>query len=91
MTANSVGTKTISLLVLIPTVLAYRRRMVGHWRWIFVVGGVVSLYLNFFVLIVQAFERSRPCTPWPPLSPNRLFKGLRSRLSSFSLSSAFSH
>ncbi len=47
----------ISLLVLIPTVLAYRRRMVGHWRWIFVMGGVVSLYLNFFVLIVQAFEK----------------------------------
>jgi len=47
----------ISLLVLIPTVLAYRRRMAGHWRWILVLGGVVSLYLNFFVLIVQAFEK----------------------------------
>lgn len=47
----------IALLVLIPTVLAYRRGMAGHWRWIFVLGSVVSLYLNFFVLIVQAFQK----------------------------------
>jgi hypothetical protein len=47
----------LSLLVLIPTVLAYRRQMAGRWRWIFVLGGVVTLYFNFFVLIVQAFQK----------------------------------
>jgi hypothetical protein len=29
--------------------------MVGPWRWIYVVGAVVSLYLNCFVLVVQGF------------------------------------
>ena len=27
----------------------------GRWRWIYVVGSVVALYFNVFVLVVQAF------------------------------------
>src|SRR3546814_8508262 len=30
-------------------------QLAGSWRWIYVVGAVVSLYLNCFVLVVQAF------------------------------------
>jgi hypothetical protein len=29
--------------------------LVGAWRWIYVVGAATALYLNVFVLIVQAF------------------------------------
>jgi len=46
----------ISLLVLVVAIVArYGRRLVGAWRWMYVVGAVVALYLNVFVLIVQLF------------------------------------
>jgi hypothetical protein len=52
----AIGTGIVSSLVLAPTVLArYTFRLAGRWRWIYVVGAVVSLYLNCFVLVVQAF------------------------------------
>jgi hypothetical protein len=48
----------ISLLVLAVAIVArYARHLAGPWRWIYVVGAVLSLYLNFFVLIVQAFQK----------------------------------
>jgi hypothetical protein len=46
----------ISLLVLAAALLAlYGFRLGGAWRWIYVGGAVIALYLNIFVLIVQAF------------------------------------
>jgi hypothetical protein len=46
----------VSLALLVPTLYArYGRNLAGAWRWIYIVGAVVLLYLNFFVLIVQAF------------------------------------
>ena len=44
-------------LVLLAAALAarYAFRLGGHWRWVFVVGAVVALYLNVFVLVVQSF------------------------------------
>ena len=46
----------ISLLVLVVAIVArYVRHLVGVWRWMYVVGAVVALYLNVFVLIVQLF------------------------------------
>jgi hypothetical protein len=48
----------ISLVVLAVAILArYVRRLSGGWRTIYVIGTVVALYLNVFVLIVQAFRR----------------------------------
>src|SRR5258706_7544658 len=48
----------ISLVVLGGAILArYGRRLAGGWRRIYVIGTVVALYLNVFVLIVQAFRR----------------------------------
>jgi hypothetical protein len=35
----------------------YPRQLAGHWRWIYVVGAVISLYFNVFVLVVQSFEK----------------------------------
>lgn len=52
------GVGVISLLVLTVAILArYALHLVGAWRWIYVVGAVVALYLNVFVGIVQAFQK----------------------------------
>ena len=46
----------ISLLVLPVAIVArYRHRLAGAWRWVYVVASMVVLYLNVFVLVVQAF------------------------------------
>jgi uncharacterized membrane protein SirB2 len=46
----------ISLVVLAVAIYArYTRHLAGGWRVIYVVGAVAALYLNVFVLIVQAF------------------------------------
>ena len=48
----------ISLGVLVIAMLArYVRHLAGAWRATYVLGAVVALYLNVFVLIVQAFRR----------------------------------
>ena len=48
----------ISLVVLVIAILArYVRHLTGAWRSTYVIGAVVALYLNVFVLIVQAFRR----------------------------------
>jgi hypothetical protein len=46
----------ISLVVLAIAIFAlYSPQLAGPWRWIYVVGSVVALYLNVFVAVVQAF------------------------------------
>jgi len=46
----------VSLLVLAVAVLArYGRHLIGSWSRIYAVSAVVALYLNVFVLVVQAF------------------------------------
>lgn len=48
----------ISAFVLAITIYArYPRQLARAWRWIYVVGAVISLYFNVFVLIVQSFEK----------------------------------
>lgn len=48
----------ISLVVLAVAILArYALGLVGAWRWIYVVGAVMALYLNVFVLVAQAFQK----------------------------------
>lgn len=52
----AIGTGIVSTLVLAATIPArYAFHLAGPWRWIYVVGAVVSLYLNCFVLVVQSF------------------------------------
>jgi len=46
----------ISLAVLALTTFAlYSGRLRGFWRPVYVIGAIVSLYLNVFVLVVQSF------------------------------------
>src|ERR1700674_5629729 len=48
----------ISLVVLAIAILAlYLYRLAGAWRWIYIIGAVVALYLNVFVGVVQAFQK----------------------------------
>src|ERR1700680_3196647 len=48
----------ISLAVLAVAILArYVFHLTGAWRWIYVVGAVIALYLNVFVLVFQLFEK----------------------------------
>jgi hypothetical protein len=48
----------ISLVFLAAALVGlYVYRLAGAWRWIYVVGAVVALYLNVFVGVVQAFMK----------------------------------
>jgi hypothetical protein len=46
----------ISLVVLAVALFAlYGQHLAGHWRMVFVITATLALYLNVFVLVVQAF------------------------------------
>ena len=48
----------ISLPFLALTIFARcAKHIAGPWRWIYVIGAVICLYFNLFVLVVQAFEK----------------------------------
>jgi hypothetical protein len=48
----------VSLVALAIAIVArYPRRMAGPWRLTYVVTAVIAQYLNFFVLIVQSFQK----------------------------------
>lgn len=48
----------ISLVFLGVTMLAlYAYHLRGFWRAVYVIGAVISLYLNVFVLVVQLFQK----------------------------------
>lgn len=46
-------------LVLLAFAIAgkYAFHLRGAWRWIYIVSGMMALYLNVFVLIIQLFEK----------------------------------
>ncbi|HTV14142.1 MAG TPA: hypothetical protein VME68_05470 [Acidobacteriaceae bacterium] len=49
----------IALLALtIAMVARYGRRMAGGWRKAWVVGAMIALYLNFFIFVVQLFDKT---------------------------------
>ena len=67
----AIGLGIISLPFLAITIFArYSRQLLGLWRWIYVIGAVICLYFNLFVLVVQSFEKIRPYMPWHRLKPN---------------------
>jgi hypothetical protein len=52
----AIGVGFLSTLVLLVTIAArYQHLLVRKWRWIYVIGAVVALYFNVFVLVVQSF------------------------------------
>lgn len=51
-------TGSISLVVLaVASYARYARRLAGGWRKTYVIGALLALYLNVFVLIVQSFQK----------------------------------
>jgi Na+/phosphate symporter len=52
--SHIVGVISLAMLA-IATFALYSRRLAGSWRWIYVVGAVVALYLNVFVAVFQSF------------------------------------
>ena len=57
----------ISLAVLAPVALGYYvYNLTGAWRWIYVSGALLVLYLNVFVLVVQAFQKVPFLKPLAP-------------------------
>ena len=71
-------TGIIALVVLAPTLFAlYSRKLAGGWRRIYVIGAVISLYLNVFVLVVQLFLKVpalHALAPNAPANPEAPFK-----------------
>lgn len=54
----AIGVGIISLIVLAAAIAArYGFSLAGHWRRVYVASSVIALYLNVFVLIVQAFQK----------------------------------
>jgi len=52
------GVGIISLVILPIVIIArYWKRLAGPWRGVYVVGAVLVLYLNVFVLLAQLFMR----------------------------------
>ena len=49
----------ISLVILAVALFArYAFKLRGAWRWIYVITAVIALYLNCFVGVVQAFQKT---------------------------------
>jgi hypothetical protein len=63
-------TGVVALLVLAPTLYAlYLKHLAGVWRPVYVIGVVISLYLNVFVLVVQLFLK----VPKPAITGGPVF------------------
>jgi hypothetical protein len=61
------GVGIISLLVLaVASYAIYGRHLVGASRWVYAVSAILALYLNFFVLVVQLFQKVPPLQQLAP-------------------------
>lgn len=56
--STTIAVAIISLIVLAVAILAlYGYRLAGPWRWSFVMGAVLALYLNVFLAVAQLFKK----------------------------------
>ena len=54
----ALGVGIVACVILAVALFAlYKERLVGAWRWIYVVTAIISLYLNVFVLVAQSFMK----------------------------------
>ena len=56
-----------SVVFLVGLYALYAENLFGSWRWIYAIAAVISLYLNVFVLIVQAFNKLKLINPAAPM------------------------
>ena len=66
--SHMVGILSLVLLA-IALIALYAMKLSGAWRWIYVVTAMVSLYLNVFVLVIQAFLKVPALTALAPGNP----------------------
>ena len=65
----------LSLLVLAIAIFAlYGRHLAGAWRRTYAISAVIALYMNFFVLIVQLFEKVPALKALAPTQSEAPFK-----------------
>ena len=54
----ALGVGALACVILAIALFAlYKERLVGAWRWIYVITAIISLYLNVFVLVAQSFMK----------------------------------
>jgi hypothetical protein len=71
----AIGLGLISLPVLALAIYArYPKDLAGAWRWIYVIGAVISLYFNVFVGVVQSFEKIPALKAMAPTQSEPPFK-----------------
>jgi hypothetical protein len=71
----AIGLGIISLPFLAITIFArYSKDLAGAWRWIYVIGAVICLYFNLFVLVVQLFEKVPALHAMAPTQTESPFK-----------------
>jgi hypothetical protein len=71
----AIGLGLISLPILALTIYArYPKNLAGAWRWIYVIGAVISLYFNVFVGVVQSFEKIPALKAMAPTQTEQPFK-----------------
>ena len=69
------GVGIISLLVLAVAIFArYSRHLAGGWRRTYAITAMIALYLNVFVLIVQAFRKVPALEAMAPTQSEPPFK-----------------
>jgi hypothetical protein len=69
------GVGMVSLIALALAIYAlYLKRLAGSWRRVYVIDAVIALYLNFFVLIVQLFEKVPALKALAPTQTEAPFK-----------------
>ena len=69
------GVGIISLLVLAVAIFArYGRHLAGGWRRTYAITAMIALYLNVFVLIVQAFRKVPALEAMAPTQSEPPFK-----------------
>jgi hypothetical protein len=65
----------LSMIVLAVAIFAlYARHMAGAWRGTYVITAMLALYFNFFVLIVQSFEKVPSLHAFAPTQTEAPFK-----------------
>ncbi|MET4721072.1 putative membrane protein [Bradyrhizobium japonicum] len=64
----------LSLALLVVALFALqRKRLSGYWRAVYVVTALLSLYLNVFVLVIQAFMKVPALTALAPTQTEPAF------------------
>jgi hypothetical protein len=70
--SHMIGILSLVLLA-IACIALYGMKLSGAWRWIYVVTATIALYLNIFVLIIQAFLKIPALTALAPGNSGPVF------------------